>query len=351
MENKTGRSGFWDSIKGIGIIGIIFIHTTQWNPILPATIIGSNIRNAGLLGVEITFLVNAYFYTMSYDKKVRNNGSSILEIVVHKFKRIIPIYWIALTIYLISTVLSENTLGGVSLWNIAAHYLFLNGLTPSLFSTFMGGSGYIGVLSIMWMCFPVFLKRVNSFRESLIYSVLTISISFIVYRLLYFSNGVFFYVPVEIWEPWLWYIYRGGYCYPLGAVLYYLNKESIIGSLKGLEKRVISTSCMLLISIKILELGNSFDGFVFTLLWVFVISANSEKSTIFFDNCFLAYFGRYSMEMFVGHILFEYIVVINGKFLEPGLFVFVLTWIFTIVFAPIFNRMADYLTLVLKKLY
>lgn len=201
------------------------------------------------------------------------------------------------------------------------------------------------------MCFPVFLKRVNSFRESLIYSVLTISISFIVYRLLYFSNGVFFYVPVEIWEPWLWYIYRGGYCYPLGAVLYYLNKESIIGSLKGLEKRVISTSCMLLISIKILELGNSFDGFVFTLLWVFVISANSEKSTIFFDNCFLAYFGRYSMEMFVGHILFEYIVVINGKFLEPGLFVFVLTWIFTIVFAPIFNRMADYLTLVLKKLY
>ena len=71
------RSTLFDSIKGIAILGIMFIHLGQWNLDLDEGSRLSIIRSAGLLGVELTFLVNAYFLAKHYDEYSLENWGGI----------------------------------------------------------------------------------------------------------------------------------------------------------------------------------------------------------------------------------------------------------------------------------
>ena len=60
------RDTLFDSIKGIAILGIMFIHLGQWNLNLPEGSRLAIIRSSGLLGVELTYLVNAFFLSKHY---------------------------------------------------------------------------------------------------------------------------------------------------------------------------------------------------------------------------------------------------------------------------------------------
>ena len=80
-EKVTQRSQLIDSIKGIGMIMIVMIHTMQWNGIFTLPGYQFNIRTAGLLGVELTFLINGFLYTKSYEKYVRGGGKESPAVV------------------------------------------------------------------------------------------------------------------------------------------------------------------------------------------------------------------------------------------------------------------------------
>lgn len=62
------RSTLFDSVKGIAIFGIMFIHLGSWllKPEEGSTF--ATLTTAGLLGVELTFIVNAYFLAKHFDK-------------------------------------------------------------------------------------------------------------------------------------------------------------------------------------------------------------------------------------------------------------------------------------------
>lgn len=71
----NSRSTLFDSIKGIAILGIMFIHLGQWNLNLAEGSRLAIIRSSGLLGVELTYLINAFFLTKHYNEhKFENRG-------------------------------------------------------------------------------------------------------------------------------------------------------------------------------------------------------------------------------------------------------------------------------------
>ncbi len=82
-KEKTGkitRSRILDAFKGIGMLMIVSIHVLQWSNLFPQPGVMNNIRTSGLLGVEITFIINAFLLARSYDSRVRGGYGYILAV-------------------------------------------------------------------------------------------------------------------------------------------------------------------------------------------------------------------------------------------------------------------------------
>lgn len=226
-----------------------------------------------------------------------------LQLTVKNFMRIIPLYWLMLGMYL----LGELIITGTTVepwWNTALHFLFLNWMTPTLFSTGAGGSGYIAVLTLMWVLYPLFLRKMNNLGCAIAIGATCTSIGFLLYRLLFLLNGVAYHMPIATWEPWLWYIYRGIYSFFLGGIMYYLIKERTLDIVPNGLKIVCTILCAAAVVEKILESGSAQNGFIFAILSMILIALNIGRDVK--NIKLLPIVGKYSMEVFVAHILAEY---------------------------------------------
>ena len=346
-QQVSQRSQLIDSVKGIGMIMIVMIHTMQWNGIFTSAGYRFNIRTSGLLGVELTFLVNSFLYVKSYEKYVLGGVKSILQLIFHMILRIVPLYWLLLTIYTVVTIVEGNL--DVTWWNILMHFLCLNGLTPRLFSSFVGGSGYIGILVLMWMVFPIYLKRIKAIKKAITHGIVCIVAGYLLYGILVILNERVYYFPLEQWKPYLWYIYRGIYCYVIGCILYYLIGKDYCFS--KLSRNLCSICILLYIATNILRFGSEYDGVEFTLLWVLLIVINWRDPIVIISNTILSFWGKYSLEIFVAHLLIEYILVPWTGLIKQGVNCFIITWILTIVTAfplKLFSAMFERLTVKLE---
>lgn len=220
---KDSRISLFDSVKGIAMVGIVFIHLAQYNSLFPVNSRGYVISTAGLLGVELTYMINAYLYTASYNRRVIENQESSLKFLGRMILRLIPVYYFALIVYVISTYVAFGTLGD-SISNVVSHFLLLNGLKLEWWAGFMGGTGYIGILVLMWGIFSVYLKYVHSMKSSIWGAVIFCTITYSIYAILLFFNSECCINSMEQWDSWLWYINRGCYSFALGSVLYFVNE-------------------------------------------------------------------------------------------------------------------------------
>lgn len=302
MQVNSERSKVLDAFKGIGIIMIVSIHILQWSQLFSEPGVLNNIRTSGLLGVEITFVINAFLFTKSYEKYVRGGYCTPWQLVAKCFRRIIPLYWLLLLV-------GEFIKDGITepWWNIVLHFLCLNWLTPTLFATGVGGSGYIAVLSLMWLLYLCILKGMKNFGSALTIGVVYTSIGFLMYRILFILNGVVYQMPISTWEPWLWYIYRGIYSYSLGGMLYFATKEGVMDKVPNGAKILCSAICSFVIIERILEVGSLQNGLIFAILSTILIALNINKGSK--GLRVLPLIGKHSMEIFVSHILSKYILV------------------------------------------
>lgn len=252
--------------------------------------------------------------------------------MLRNFLNLIPIYWFGLTVYWISEAFSpEGCKTGIV--NIVSHYLFLNGLTPSWWAGFMGGTGYFGVLAIMWILFPLYTKKIDCLKKAVLYGTIAVSVSYIVMQLIKIANGANSFDHSGYLGDWLFYIYRGIYSYSIGCVLYYILKLRCKCSGKIVK---ISGYCLMaFIILKMMGQGDLFDGLLFISLWcVFIVIAQEEKFVLI-DNRIFSFVGRNITELFVAHIVLYYVLVQNQQILEPGTKTMVLLFALSISIAPI----------------
>ena len=133
---------------------------------------------------------------------------------------IVPVYWFGLIIYWISVSFSEDGCTASAL-NIISHFLLFNGLTPTWWAGFMGGTGYFGVLVIMWVLYPPYLKRIKGMRVAVEFAIVTISCSYILMEFLKWINSKMLIDASGNMNDWIWYIFRGIYCYSIGCVVFF----------------------------------------------------------------------------------------------------------------------------------
>lgn len=308
------RERVYDSLKGIAIIGIILVHMELWNNISNSNDILHRVFLSGALGVELTYIINAYFYSKLLLKK---GSECFFPFIIKRIIRLIPVYYFAMTINFFAKAyfcgsLEESTL------NIIAHYLFLNFLSPYWFNSCFGGSGYVGTLVLMWIVWYAYIKTIKNTLSAIVNGIFITSVSLVISIIL----GMFFERIVspenlELYNTWLWYLKRGVYSFALGTIVYYIKEQKWV--FKKRDRILINMGCFLYL-IKGCLSSDRISGFEAALVFAIIVWVNSYNTCVLLDNALFAWVGRYSMEIFVLHILLYNCLVSYSEVLKPGLF-------------------------------
>lgn len=329
------RDSLFDSIKGIAILGIMIVHLAQWNFRLEEGSILYLICSSGALGVELTFLVNGFFLARHYYYDV---NLKTWKYIVSQFLRVIPVYWGGLLCFLISEIVSEEGCKSSTL-NILSHFFFFNGVVPKWWNGFMGGTGYFGIIAIMWILFPIFMYKVVESRVAYVRTIVIIVFSHFFMNMIYFVDRLVVEADnAEVVNSWAWYLNRGFLGCGLGISLFFFVKDNCPLKISRLKKKVVVYCLIAFLALSILTSNSSSDGLWFSVVWCIIIAFAEGEKIIFIDNPIFEFMGKNITELFVLHIVLYYIVIENMKLINVGPIAFIIIMTMSSILAPILRR-------------
>ena len=127
------RNSLFDSIRGIAIIGIFMCHVVGNTGVFSGIV--QKVFTNGLWGVEVTYIISAFFYIRSYKKYIRVNNAKFIAL---KIFRLLPFYYIVLGINIILRCRYEKDFQ-LNIIELVAHLLFVNSVNVKWFSSLWGG--------------------------------------------------------------------------------------------------------------------------------------------------------------------------------------------------------------------
>ena len=236
--------------------------------------------------------------------------------------RIAPVYYIGLTISIVT---------GTEAFDLrtVSNILFINAVHPIWFNAY--GYGYVGVLVLMWLLYPLYLHRIKDTAGSLTMAFTTICLASAVYLFIYTYSPV---EDISAWGNWLYYILRAIISYCMGNLAVYIEGVRNIGKKYANCITIVwFLYCFAHFCIA------PFGTFELTLSILGIFILNKEDSSNLIANPVFAFFGKRSFEFFVTHLSLFLIVEkkigmrYNQAFMAAGLF------LATLVIAPVLHRL------------
>lgn len=279
------RIRLFDSLKGIAIIGIFMIHTGVNTGILQNE--WRTFFRCGAYGVEITYLINAFFLSKKFDSRNIVSKNEIFLFSLENLIRVMPLYYFFLTIHVINIGIAN-----INIFDTISHYLFLNAINPKWFTSVYGASGYMGILAMMWLLYPFYLKHVQTIKKAII----GVGASIVSFRLL--SYALRFTTDYNIIVD-TQYFCRGLMSFSIGHLLYLVLKN---------RHMVFPVSYCWIFSLMIISIF--FAGAMFgkmtsvgvLILTFLLIILNYNKSVWLIDNVVFAYVGKLIFPIYLVHI-------------------------------------------------
>lgn len=304
MPKAADRIREYDGLKGIAILGIMLVHFMSWSGAISINDMVKRWADLGAYGVEITFILNAVLMSKSFIKW-KALGGGICHFIFKNILRIFPVYYLGLTMHLIA---ERVTLGKIvqGKFVIFLHYTFLHGLSPLYWDAF--GMGYMGVLFVMWVLFPLYIRNIGDFKSALITGIFTCVFAGVCYNL------AIMYSPLDEaqrWYAWLHYILRGVYCYSIGPIAYYAQKELPFDNLK-LSSKVFFTFVFfayVILNVSIYRV----DYLTYSILIAVIIWLIPSKFVAVLRFPIFVFAGDHIFELFISHVTLFYVIVIYLK--------------------------------------
>jgi peptidoglycan/LPS O-acetylase OafA/YrhL len=306
-----------DSLKGIGILGVVLVHCG----INTSNELVSSIVANGARGVQLLFIINAFLIFISLSK-IKLDRKNIILWYKNKFLRIIPLYWFFTFLHLAVFGLGERYYLGplpkVSWLNILCNLFFLQGFYPYYNS--INANWFMGVLAIFYLIAPFLYKIIDSLEKSILAVLLVTPCGYI---LMHFAIGLNVLEVKGIWNDYVNII-----SFPaefpvilLGILTYYIYKE-IIGK-DVLKNKVIFSAVLTFFSafcmLSVLLRKNYFtifnNIFSFGVLLMLIVIAQLIYPTKIIKNQVFAFCGRHSYGIYLSHIIvMKYVKNIVGLF-------------------------------------
>lgn len=295
-----------NSFKGIAIIGIVLVHfgiksiDNKWFSFLVYY---------GAKGVYIFALVTAYLMYYSLDKNEVDNMKKAGTWLVSKIIRLIPLYYLAIVVYLIVEGTGNRwwlgSLPKISILNVVSHFLFLHGFNPYYCNSILGVEWYIGVLFMLYLIAPFLHKFVNNFRRSVMFFMVSLIVCNYYLKLSDFR---------VIADDYIWSYFVENFTLisllplvSLGIVLYYGINSVYFKQIIGNKASSFFCIFFFLFIIYRLMRGSNFYGLSTAGFWGMALSGIIISQVIFPNkllcNSIFATLGKYSYGIFLFHYL------------------------------------------------
>ncbi|MGG4499357.1 acyltransferase family protein [Paenibacillus polymyxa] len=171
---------FVDTLRALAIIGVLLVHVSQHVDGLNGWL--QKGLSIGAKGVALFYMASAFTLFLSLSRRSSDKREGMAGYLLRRFFRIAPLYYIMLGIYLVVNGTGPRFwLGdqeGVTVTNIAAHALFLNGLNPYWINSIIGVEWSIAVECMFYLFIPLLFKLIQSVRHATWFVVMVLVASF-----------------------------------------------------------------------------------------------------------------------------------------------------------------------------
>lgn len=294
-----------DSLKGIGILGVVLVH---YGLNTSNELLGGIVAN-GARGVQLLFIVNGFLIFNSLDK-LELTKENVTAWWKKKFLRLIPMYYFftILSVLLLDAP-GEYWLGPlprVSWLNVLCNLLFIHGFFP-YYTNSINANWFMGVLGIFYILAPFLYKVINSLEKSLIAVLVTASAGYIL------RWGLLGAEVLE--EAGIWNDYVNIISFPaelpiilLGILAYYIYKEI---SKKDIKNKTALSYAMTFFSVFcMLSLFMRKDYFVifnnifsFGVLFMLLLTAQLIHPMKLIRNALFGFIGKHSYGVYLSHLI------------------------------------------------
>lgn len=157
-DGARGKLPYIDAMRGIAILMVILVHTSQNFP--GASAIPLAIAAYGQMGVQLFFVASAFTLCASWDGR-SGERNQLLNYGIRRYFRIAPLYYLGIALYFALAVFGSGARGHLSLpeafslANVAANLLFLHGFYPPANNNLVPGGWSIGTEVAFYALFPL----------------------------------------------------------------------------------------------------------------------------------------------------------------------------------------------------
>ena len=296
------RIKYIDSIRGLAILLVIFIHVSL---ICELNGLGGLILSFGAYGVQLFFLVSGYTIFQSLQSTHGITAKDLRSFFIKRFLRIFPLYWVGILGYSIVYGMGSHwLLDGPELWHFPTHFFLLNSLIPGGTSSVVPGGWSISVEVIFYLLSPLLIL----FSRSLFNSAFLFLTLAIVGPLLtgLFSEYIDLGLQDEGSQARFWYRFFLNHVpiFCLGFVLYHLLNNVIFVSALISKAGALAASLVFVFALfqayyLFLPIPRHISmALLFSTMWLVVFIF---KDFWQFNNGFLRFWGRVSYSAYLAH--------------------------------------------------
>lgn len=173
MESTIKKLSYIDAIRGIAILGVVMVHSSQLVP--PASHFFQVAMGGGARGVQLFYLASALTLCMSWMARSSNEQSPIRNFYIRRIFRIAPMFYIAIGLYTFLDGFSPMywAPNGLEWWYIPMTAFFLHGFTPETINSVVPGGWSIAVEVSFYLVLPFLLPFVKSINSILILLIIS----------------------------------------------------------------------------------------------------------------------------------------------------------------------------------
>lgn len=160
----NSRLRTFDFLRGLAIISVIIVHTSQYFPSHIKFI--DSISSYGRYGVQLFYFVSALTMCHMWTQR-KNEINPIKNFYIRRFFRIAPLFWIAIATYLFINGTNPTYWApeGIGIQQIFLTATFLHGFWPNSINSVVPGGWSIAVEMTFYIIFPHLIIKIKDNKK------------------------------------------------------------------------------------------------------------------------------------------------------------------------------------------
>lgn len=308
-----------DSLRGLGVLGVIIIHCGAYgnNSLLPFFM--KAIVWSGKNGVQLFYVASAFTLFLSFSSRIGKENNPIYNFFIRRIFRIAPMYYIGILYF--GWIVPYRQSAGIdgqnsqSFWNVLTNIFFIHGISPYWIHNLVPGGWSISVEMTFYCLLPFLFFKIKNAQQAFNFLLITLVVRVILY--LIFSHFQLI-ENDELWSVFLYfYLPNQLPIFALGIVLYYIIKDNYAFKI---SPNMIYLS-VLVILIQLVSIKFMLLHLIFGIGFVILGIALSKNYLKFIVNPILIFIGKISFSMYLVHFavlswlsefgMVDYIIISN----------------------------------------